>query len=649
MPRNHLILILIWLAPQAAAAQDHLATVSRIATTARLAAEEYALGVVGGRVVLEPEVEEARLFFGEAKKAAGELPESTRRWVSAQVDSLVQWVDAVGAPDSAKARVERMVVALASELGVTLAEKPSEAPSLARGETVYRTNCVSCHGDRGMGDGPAAVGLEPRPANLADGAALAASSPVDFYRRVTIGVAGTAMPSYEHALSAADRWAVALYASTLRLPSPSGSVPVGLSDPTVTVALSDAALLDSLGTADLGRVAAVRASRGGPVRYGPIFAAVRDRLDASWSLARRGEAALARSAAIDAYMAFEAVERQLRLKDPALVARLEAAFSSVRDHADQPDRLAAPREELARGLDRAERSVGGSMTPVAVFAQSALILLREGLEAILVVGALIAVLAKLGASHRKREIHLGVLAAVLASLATAVAIETVFRMSPANQEALEGLTMVLATAMLFSVSYWLVSKMEVQRWNAFVRTRLSEALSRRSMIALASVAFLAVYREGFETVLFYKALAVSAGAADNVVGPLVGGFAVAAVALAIIYLAINRFGVRLPLRPFFAVTSGFLYLMAFVFAGKAIAELQESGMMTSTALAWMGRLPMFGIYPTLESTLAQAILVVLAAFALIWTFVLAPRRARHSAMLRSPETSPTPSPSAPGS
>jgi len=125
----------------------------------------------------------------------------------------------------------------------------------------------------------------------------------------------------------------------------------------------------------------------------------------------------------------------------------------------------------------------------------------------------------------------------------------------------------------------------------------------------------------------------------------VGGFILAAVMLAVIYLAVNRFGVRLPLKPFFAVTSGFLYLMAFVFAGKAIAELQEGGLMTSTALAWMGRLPMFGIYPTLESTLAQAILVVLAVLALVWTFVLSPRRASaRLPELRSPETSPTPSP-----
>jgi high-affinity iron transporter len=628
MAQTYLRLILIGVvAPATLWAQTPTDAVRRIATTSRLAAEEYALGVVDGKIVLAPEVEEARLFFGEAKKSVAALPPAPRVRADATIDSLLAIIDRLGPADSLKGVVERMIAGLSAELGVTLAERPDAPPSLVRGEAIYRSTCSSCHGARGAGDGPLGAALAPKPANLADRTALAGSSPLDFYRRVTIGVAGTAMPSYEGTLSAADRWAVAAYASTLRLPAPAGTVPVALRDPTATASLSDAALLDSLGAPDLAVVAAIRSASGGPVDYGAVFAAVRRRLDSASQLAGENDFAAARSAALDAYMSFEAVERELRIKDATLVGRLEVAFAAMRDYTDDPGKLAAAREELARALDRAERTVGGTMTPVAVFAQSALILLREGLEAILVVGALIAVLGKLGAGHRRREIHLGVAAAVIASLLTAVAIETVFRMSPAHQEALEGLTMVLATAMLFSVSYWLVSKMEGHRWNQFVKSRLSDALSRRSMVALASVAFLAVYREGFETVLFYKALAVSAGVGGaGLGGPLAAGIGVAAVALAAIYVAINRFGVRLPLKPFFAVTSGFLYIMAFVFAGKAIAELQEAGFVTSTALAWMGRLPMFGIYPTLESTLAQAVIVALAAVALVWTFVVAPRR-----------------------
>ncbi len=148
---------------------------------------------------------------------------------------------------------------------------------------------------------------------------------------------------------------------------------------------------------------------------------------------------------------------------------------------------------------------------VNLFVQSFVILLREGFEAILLVGALMTFLAKMGAAHRKRDIHIGVGAAAAASLLTAFALETIFHLTSAKREALEGLTMALATVVLFYVSYWLLSKMEVAKWNHFVKSKVQDALTSGSGLALASAAFLAVYREGFETVLFYKALFVTGG------------------------------------------------------------------------------------------------------------------------------------------
>lgn len=631
MPQNHLRLILMAIgagvAPAASAQPappDSVQVVRRVANTARLAAEEYRLGVQDGKVVLEPEVEEARLFLAEARRAAEGLPASWAGTAVQTLDQVLALVAATGPPDSVTAQVERLVTGLARALAVELDEIPEHAPSLARGAEIYRSTCASCHGVVGRADGPQAAGLDPAPANLADAAALAGSSPLDFYRRVTIGVAGTAMPAYETSLSPADRWAVALYASTLRLPPPRGVVPQALARFAATAALSDEQLADSLGNGGLARVAAVRAAAGEPARdYAAVFALVRARIDSSVTHAEAGQPDQARSRALDAYMAFEAVERELRLKEPALVASLEQAFAGLRTAAGA-DARAASRPLLA-SLERAERAVGASLSPLALFLQSLLILIREGLEAILVVGALVAFLAKLGAAERRRDIHLGVGTAIGASLLTAAAIETVFRLSPAHQEALEAVTMVVATVMLFWVSYWLLSKIEVARWNQFVKSRLSEALGRRSTFALASVAFLAVYREGFETVLFYKALVVSGGSGPVGV-PIVLGFVVGAMLLAVVYVAINRYGVRLPLRPFFAVTSAFLYLMAFNFAGTAIAELQEGGFLPLTPVRWLPRIPALGMYPTVESALAQALLLALAAAALVWTFVVSPRR-----------------------
>ncbi len=198
--------------------------------------------------------------------------------------------------------------------------------------------------------------------------------------------------------------------------------------------------------------------------------------------------------------------------------------------------------------------------------------------------------------------------------------------------------MLVATGVLFYVSYWLLSKMEVVKWNHFVKSKVQDALTGGSTLALASAAFLAVYREGFETVLFYKALFVSATAGGAM--PVAAGMVVGALLLVVVYIAIDRFGVRLPLKPFFAVTSAFLYYMAFVFAGKGVAELQEGGTISTTVVSWAPRIPALGIYPTAESLAAQGLLLLLAAAALVWTFGIEPRRPSVT-RLRAAEPAPT--------
>jgi high-affinity iron transporter len=158
-----------------------------------------------------------------------------------------------------------------------------------------------------------------------------------------------------------------------------------------------------------------------------------------------------------------------------------------------------------------------------------------------------------------------------------------------------------------------------------VKSKVNDALSSGSSLALASAAFLAVYREGFETVLFYKALFLTGGPGTSSM-PILAGILFGAAILVGIYIAISRFGVRLPLKPFFGVTSAFLYYMAFVFAGKGVAELQGGGVLPTTIVSWAPRMPALGIYPTVESLLAQSVLVILLLAALIWTFVIEPRR-----------------------
>jgi high-affinity iron transporter len=383
--------------------------------------------------------------------------------------------------------------------------------------------------------------------------------------------------------------------------------------------------------ADRSRLAAVRTFEpgAGHAASAAVFTEVRRELDSAYELARAGSAEDARTTAMDAYVTFEQIERELRVKDPTLTAEIEAAFTSLRTRSGAsatPEQLASIRRQLTRALERAERTIADRLPASNIFAQSFIILVREGLEAILVIGALMAFLVRSGNQHRRRDIHLGVGAAVAMSLLTAAALETVLVLSPSHQEGLEGGVMLVATVTLFYVSYWLLSKTEVSAWNRFVRGKMEAALSRGSALALASVAFLAVYREGFETVLFFQALAVSGGPGAGTWVPLGAGIGAGGAVLAVVYVAINRFGVRLPLKPLFGITGSFLYYMAFVFAGKGIADLQEGGAVSLTPLDWAPRVPAMGIYPTVESLAAQGVLVVLAILALVWVLVVQPGR-----------------------
>lgn len=636
--------------------QDRVAIVRRVAATAQLAAQEYRVGVADGRITAPAEVEEARLFLQESRRSAALLPAEARREALSRLDGLVRLVDRVASPDSLDSGVRHLAELLAERFHVALDELPGRAPSLARGAEVYRENCAGCHGFSGAGDGPLAQGLDPPPADLTDRAALLGQSPLDYYRRITIGVVGTAMPAFETRLPPDDRWAAALYASLLRLPPENGEVPTDLQSFSGSGRMSDAELLAALGERDtssaaLARVAAVRGFQADATAAAnaEVFAKVRHQLDSAYALARRGDTS-ASTQALEAYMSFEAVERGVQAKNPGLAGELESAFAALRTRAAggaTAAELETIRRQLDAGLENAERTLGDTLSPANLFVQSFVILLREGLEAILIVGALMTFLARMGAAHRKRDVHIGVGAAVGASLLTAVALETVFQLTPAKREALEGGTMVLATLVLFYVSYWLLSKMEVAKWNHFVKSKVQDALTSGSGLALATAAFLAVYREGFETVLFYKALFLTGGPSAGAM-PIVAGILAGSVAMVGVYIAINRFGLRLPLKPFFAVTSAFLYYMAFVFAGKGVAELQEGNLIGTTIVTGGPRLPALGIYPTVESLSTQGVLVVLLVVALLWTFVLAPRRMRSEPrareLTRARPASPVPTP-----
>ncbi|MCW8908818.1 MAG: FTR1 family iron permease [Sedimenticola sp.] len=313
------------------------------------------------------------------------------------------------------------------------------------------------------------------------------------------------------------------------------------------------------------------------------------------------------------------MELAVGMEDPALKSELEALFSRVIGLASRERSQVEVAQAWQALRDRLEQ-VAATQQPAdtgfwGLLVQALLILLREGFEAILVVTALIAYLRRQGAERQLGVVYQGVGWALLASLLTAWALNSLFQLSSANQEGLEGVTMLVAAGVLFYVSYWLISKCEAARWQAFIEGRIDRALSRGSLFALGAAAFLAVYREGAETVLFYQALN---GQANGQWQPLALGFVLATAILLLIYKLMQAASFRLPIGLFFSVTALLLYYLAISFAGGGVLELQEAGWIGITPLQNVPSITWLGLYPSLESVSAQVLLLLPLPLALLW-------------------------------
>lgn len=325
----------------------------------------------------------------------------------------------------------------------------------------------------------------------------------------------------------------------------------------------------------------------------------------------------------DAYFdIFEAsgMEGRVGARNAERKAELERHFSMLVAQMKKglPEQeLQQTREAMAAGFDETVASLGqGSDSPAALFVYSLLIILREGFEAILIIAAILAYLIKTGNRDKLKVIYNGCIAALVLSVVTAVLVEWVFQISAASQEILEGATMLLAAVVLFSVSYWLISKAEAQKWSSYIQEKVSSSLSSGSLKALWLAAFLAVYREGAETVLFYQALSGSASDTAGM-GAIAAGFGVGCVLLAIIYLVMRFGAVKLPIKPFFIGTGVLLYYMAFVFVGKGIMELIEGKVFEPGLVSWMPTIPFVGVFPYWQSLVLQGVMLVAAVVALV--------------------------------
>jgi high-affinity iron transporter len=575
--------ILSLLAAIALPAQENPA--KRLASIVGVATEEYAKAIdEQGKLISKDEFDETYGFLTDAKLVAARLNSYDAAQSRVILDSMITAVAQRKPPTFVRDLHRHFATSLGSAGAMDLPKGPLDT---AAGHALYAKNCSSCHGMTGQGDGPAARTLTPPPPGIGDRGITPDLTATLAYNVISVGVRGTAMVAFAPTLTPQQRWNVINYIYSLR--GEQLSLPVARAD----------------ATAIPGDTAS------------PVIMAL---LDSALDFARNGKTAEAGDRAFDAYIAFEPLETPARAKKPGLVSSMERHFADFKGAVRRNDLASAKnsRDAIADGLpsviDLTQQAPSGNWE---AFFQSFLIIVREGFEAILVIGAVVALLIKTGHRERLRSIWIGIVLGLVASLATAVVMKTLLAAMPASREIVEAISMLAAVVVLFSVSYWLISKVEAAKWQKFIREKVNSALEHGGGKALALVSFLAVYREGAETALFYQALF---NEGPNVGVPLTLGIVAGFAVLAVIFTLFYRYGVKIPMRQFFTVTSILLYYMAFVFMGKGIRELQEGNIMPITVIPDGPHIDAMGIFPSVETLTAQGILIILLLFATIKTF-----------------------------
>ena len=266
--------------------------------------------------------------------------------------------------------------------------------------------------------------------------------------------------------------------------------------------------------------------------------------------------------------------------------------------------------ELDGTLDEGNSEETAKAAVVATFLSSFILVLREGLEAILVIAAIIAYLVKTGKKKYILSVYIGALGGIVVSILLAILFSAIAgAQSGIAQEIFEGVGMFVAVVVLFYVSNWMLSKSETEAWEKYIQKKVETSVSTGNRWVLIFAAFIAVAREGAELILFFRGVPVQGASGLNA---MIFAIAASSVVLLLVFLAFRFLTVKLPLKPFFLVTSVLMYAMCFSFTGKGVSELQAAGVVNKTAIPWLGfEFDFLGIYATYESFIPQLIVLAL--------------------------------------
>lgn len=598
-------------------------------------AVDYSGAVKDGDVISAPEFEEMREFAKTSQTRLAALePHPERAALVAEAQTLSAAIEAKKNSEE----VATLAKSLANHLlaAYPVPSSPATPPLVAQAAALYQAQCAACHGATGNGDGPLGLKLEPRPVAFTDKDRARERSAFALYQAISQGIEGTAMPGFA-TISEADRWALAFFIGQFAH-SNSEAVAgqkVWTENAAVRAQLTSLDALSRMTEADLAKqvgdepasltMAYLHIHPEAVVQKRALsFDVARQKLAQSLAAVEKGQMGPATDLALSAYLdGVEPIEPTLATRDSALMGRIETAMGKYRSLLASKaamSELQAQVKDIDDLFKEADELLGSSADATAAFLGSLTILVREGLEALLVVVAMIAFLRKAERGDMLRYVHAGWVGALALGVVTWGVATYFVSISGASREITEGLSSLFAAVVLLSVGMWMHQKSMAGAWQKYIHDKLSAALSRKSAWFMFGLSFIAVYREVFETILFYAAL-WEQGNHQAVLGGLVTGIAV----LTVVGVAMLRFSARLPIGKFFTWSSMLVAVLAVVLTGKGIAGLQEAG--------WLGvslfngpRIDLLGIYPSLQGVIAQLLMAMLVIAGFLWNAREAARR-----------------------
>ncbi|HFB67037.1 MAG TPA: c-type cytochrome [Aeromonadales bacterium] len=584
---------------------------------------DYPAAVKDGQVIDEGEYAEMCEFSDIiATKTATLLQQNkTIQRLSRQLKSAIKTRQSFKAISQLTMDLKDQMLQTAPELSL-----PETLLSQQKIERLYQSNCSDCHGKTGHGDGKLANNMLPEPVDFTDKTRAMNRSIIGLFDVINNGLENTAMPSFKQ-LSPKQRWSLTFYVGSLAFEPDLKKKLKKQNTQAADLALNDVIMYspnELIRKKHLKNDYMISSLRASPYRLfstdkSPLDI-TRKQLQQSVIAYKKNNLALAKKLAVSAYLdGFELIENNLDTRDKNLRKKIESNLLNLRQNLNSTgniQQISNSTRIIFSDLTIAEKLLSQqSMSSVTLFSASLIILLREGLEALLVVLALITILLKSNKKEALKYVHYGWISALIAGIFTWFAAQQLITISGASREIMEGVAALIAAVVLFYVGFWMHSKSNSSQWQKYIQKNIHNHLNAGTLWGITALAFIAVYREVFETVLFYESLLTQTDSSQHFV--FISGFLSAVFILALISWALIKYSVKLPLAKFFSSTTIILLALSFVLAGKAISALQEAAIISITPLPVRIEIDWLGIYPTWQGIVIQLIILLLSTTLLL--------------------------------